>query len=880
VLSVATADRSVALVPVDVSMGAVAASEAELTSSSLNIFLARCREVGFTNLLLVGSSESAVQLALSEQNKAHGFKMLLQDGANTAATSSISSFLLMRVRQLLAHGVHVGLFNVHAAMVWNSPFDLMTNSATDRTNEAAMTSTEQSQAAFFARAGRYRSPMTATSSSSNAFLRPLSETRCDLFGPGAAGITPAASAHNGALLLSHGGSSTAWTFLSVQPTAAAVRWAGKAIGCTMAPPEQMVQSKASPSFSVTGVACMEHAANELRLAGALSVCELDTHYFPPSSAFFEPPAIAAVTSPSPGVSDAAPLPGRGSSTWRHASESGVWPLVGPRRHESSTTGRVQEWDKEWRTRSQTMLDSVLGWTGPAPDPRPPNMEGQPMGAPGQKSVACASDPAASFTFRLRVLAFNRLASLKRLLSSLAAADYLGDSGRIRLEISVDRPRGEDLPNVSNSESENERRRRTEAELDAAARSASSLDESNPSLTASARRLQVLSFLRTFTWSHGDLSLSLLSSHHGLVGQWLLTPGAEVTGDRDIVLTLEDDLELSPAFYAFVKGAVCAYYIEPAMAKKKKVPADTDPTGAPSFDPALFGLSLQKQHYVLGQSAKNVQWQFMRFREEKAKAEARVSADPAVARAADPAAAKKEALAAAVSRIDPASLFEFDRAIGDPARVPLYRYQLLGTWGLLVFPSHWRPFLHWARVHLTKNEVAMRAARAEGITAADALSLQLPALPCVPHLEVSAWWSARPHAVWSAWFVRYVFQHGWYGLYAHLTDGQALATSHREAGENHAKKIGTRDELFQSKAKGNNPAARGAEQAIVAEAGLPSASASSGGQFRFPSLARTPLFDFHLQRASNSAVLRQRAAMLTQGQLKQGCTAKDYAQYEP
>jgi len=601
-----------------------------------------------------------------------------------------------------------------------------------------------------------------------------------------------------------------------------------------------------------------------------------------------------VSSPRPTVADMTPLPGRGAATtqWAHVSETGVWPLVSPRRHESSATGRIQEWDREWRQRSQTMMDATVGWTGPAPDPAPPKLDAPLQGlAPGQKPIQCATSSSSSsasasasgrgssFAFRIRVLAFDRVASLQRLLSSLLAADYLEDSGGIALEISVDRPAGEDLPGVrADDESESERAGRVAKELEAASRTASPLDEHNSSLSASARRLKVLSFLRTFVWPHGPLTVSLPPAHLGLVGQWLLAPSAVSRGDRDMALVLEDDLQLSTEYWKWVRGAVCEYYVRPAAAA-----AAADGAIPPEFDPALFGLSLQKQHYVLGQSVKNVQWQFLRYREEKSRAEAEaLLADPSLATA--PEEKKKESLAGAMGRIDPATLFEFERALGDPARTPVFRYQLLGTWGMMVFPSHWQPFLRWARAHLARNEAAIRARPPLANGALDS-SLPLPTEPCVPHLEVSSWWSARPHAVWSAWFVRYTFQHGWYGLYPHLPAQAALTTSHREAGANHASTKGARDRLLRAEDLAEAERALGAsEEEQGSLVTLPAPSPSSGHAFRYPVLASTPLFDFHFQRAANSAVLRQRAAMLTPNHFKRACSAassvKDYARFEP
>jgi hypothetical protein len=111
-------------------------------------------------------------------------------------------------------------------------------------------------------------------------------------------------------------------------------------------------------------------------------------------------------------------------------------------------------------------------------------------------------------------------------------------------------------------------------------------------------------------------------------------------------------------------------------------------------------------------------------------------------------------------------------------------------------------------------------------------------------------------------IRYVFEQGWYGLYANLPARSALALNHREAGENHAASLGARDTLLM-------------QPPPVAVASTPAASSSSHSRFADPSLASLPLFGFHLQRiTTDPIVLRQRAAMVTPAQLKRGCQAKE------
>lgn len=106
--------------------------------------------------------------------------------------------------------------------------------------------------------------------------------------------------------------------------------------------------------------------------------------------------------------------------------------------------------------------------------------------------------------------------------------------------------------------------------------------------------------------------------------------------------------------------------------------------------------------------------------------------------------------------------------------------------------------------------------------------------------------------------------GWYGLYAHLPEGETLALNHREAGENYALRRGARDRML-------------LHPPPISSSLLPFVSPSAAPhQFAFPPLHTTPLFDFHLQCITvDPLVLQQRRVMHTDRQMKRGCALKDY-----
>jgi hypothetical protein len=87
---------------------------------------------------------------------------------------------------------------------------------------------------------------------------------------------------------------------------------------------------------------------------------------------------------------------------------------------------------------------------------------------------------------------------------------------------------------------------------------------------------------------------------------------------------------------------------------------------------------------------------------------------------------------------------------------LYRYQLPMTWGGAVwFPHAWSAFRAWVlRVGLDKTR---------GVASLSS--------PCVPNFITNQWWAKDPSRFWSAWVIRFMFEHGYYFLYTNLQQRQ-------------------------------------------------------------------------------------------------------------
>ncbi len=122
--------------------------------------------------------------------------------------------------------------------------------------------------------------------------------------------------------------------------------------------------------------------------------------------------------------------------------------------------------------------------------------------------------------RLIILTMDRYTSLKRLLDSAEAADY-GDE-RVDIDIWIDRAKGKSI---------NEKVRKTAEQ---------------------------------FVWSHGAKTIHMRRENGGLYQQWIYT--WKITEQTDeIAVILEDDLELSPMFYQWLKSARNTYNADPEIA---------------------------------------------------------------------------------------------------------------------------------------------------------------------------------------------------------------------------------------------------------------------------------------------------------------------------
>ena len=347
-----------------------------------------------------------------------------------------------------------------------------------------------------------------------------------------------------------------------------------------------------------------------------------------------------------------------------------------------------------------------------------------------------------FTLKIRVLTFDRYASLQRLLTSLNEAEYGGDAD-ITLEIAIDSP-----ANMSN-------------------------------LAVVEKNQKTIDTAKLFQWQHGSGSVMHQETHKGLVGQW--TTGWHPESNTEILLVLEDDTAVSPHYYTWLKRMVQTYYLDPAQ-----------------YDPRMYGFALQLQHTILGETLKE------RYG---------------------------------------------SRRVGDLVGndTVLFRYQLVGTWGGVFFPQHWREFVTWLR------EKQFQPATGTS-------NLPTPFKPCVPAVLSNDWWANKTHKVWSQWYIRFAYEKGWYNVYTNFPADPALSASSfdsnrtsfvgnfREAGDNFNHTKGMMNPIVQT---------------------------LTPDMLHMPPLAQLPLFDFHFNRVHDPAMLSLRNAIYNEQHVPQCWTMREF-----
>lgn len=105
---------------------------------------------------------------------------------------------------------------------------------------------------------------------------------------------------------------------------------------------------------------------------------------------------------------------------------------------------------------------------------------------------------------------------------------------------------------------------------------------------------------------------------------------------------------------------------------------------------------------------------------------------------------------------------------------LFLYQMVGTWGQLLFPKPWKEFRLWYDMHKSK-----------GIK------------PILEGMITTGWYRRKREKIWTPWFIKFIHSRGYYNIYTNFLLDRALSISYRDAGVNYGKNIGPDSHLMNS-----------------------------------------------------------------------------------
>ncbi|KAM7486794.1 hypothetical protein LguiA_002803 [Lonicera macranthoides] len=106
---------------------------------------------------------------------------------------------------------------------------------------------------------------------------------------------------------------------------------------------------------------------------------------------------------------------------------------------------------------------------------------------------------------------------------------------------------------------------------------------------------------------------------------------------------------------------------------------------------------------------------------------------------------------------------------------IFLYQLVGTWGQLLFPRPWKEFRLWYDSHKAKGTK-----------------------PFLQGMVTTGWYKKMGERIWTPWFIQFIHTRGYFNIYTNFLHERALSVSHRDAGVNYGKTEGPDSYLLDEK----------------------------------------------------------------------------------
>eukprot|EP00899_Mesostigma_viride_P024066 jgi/Mesvir1/4844/Mv11122-RA.1 len=300
-------------------------------------------------------------------------------------------------------------------------------------------------------------------------------------------------------------------------------------------------------------------------------------------------------------------------------------------------------------------------------------------------------------FKIIVLTYNRPDSLNRALESLGNADYDGDE--VSLELFLDHMPMEPMHASADSADST-----GICGGPGAPPCPAFVPKQRPGDPKAQAVWDVKQIATDFRWPFGPKRVHWYTGNVGTQGQWL--QAWYPTSNDEYAYFVEDDMEVSPYFYQYLKRMLLKYRY------------GNDASGGPARDPSVYGISLQRQRTVLAE---------------------KTLANP--------------------------SPGDLEKDIYQRQTTP-FMYSLVGTWGQLMFPEHWREFRDW---YDQRRALGLR--------------------PYLPGTKSNVWYLRKGEAIWTPWFTRFIYSRRYFNIYTSLAGGRSLSISQRDAGVNYAKTLG-------------------------------------------------------------------------------------------
>ncbi|VVB14263.1 unnamed protein product [Arabis nemorensis] len=121
----------------------------------------------------------------------------------------------------------------------------------------------------------------------------------------------------------------------------------------------------------------------------------------------------------------------------------------------------------------------------------------------------------------------------------------------------------------------------------------------------------------------------------------------------------------------------------------------------------------------------------------------------------------------------------NKLLVDP-KTNVFLYQLVGTWGQLLFPKPWKEFRLWYDEHKSNGKK-----------------------PFLDGMVSNGWYKRMGERIWTPWFIKFVQSRGYFNIYTNFPNEGALSVSHRDAGVNYRKSAGADSQLLNKSSIGSD-----------------------------------------------------------------------------